>query len=170
MTPSPTIAMVMGVSGVGKTTVATALADRLGWSFQEGDTLHPPANIAKMGAGEPLTDDDRAPWLDQVKAWIDAQIERGSPGVITCSALKRAYRDRIRAGRRTIALVFVEGDHDLIARRLEGRDGHFMPRALLGSQFATLEPPTPDEHPIIVSAGDPPDEQLRRIEHALRSL
>ncbi|HEX4181106.1 MAG TPA: gluconokinase [Caulobacteraceae bacterium] len=167
MTGPPLVAAVMGVSGVGKTTVGTALARRLGWSFQEGDALHPAANVAKMGAGLPLTDDDRAPWLGRVKAWIDARLDERQAGVITCSALKRSYRDLIRAGRPGVVLVFITADRNLIAGRLGERHGHFMPPALLPSQFAALEPPAPDEHPITVSADEPLDEQVMRIEKAL---
>jgi gluconokinase len=167
---APLVVIVMGVSGVGKTTVGAALASDLGWSFQEGDALHPAANIAKMSAGQALTDDDRGPWLDQVKAWIDVQIEQGLAGVITCSALKRSYRDRIRAGRRNIALVFVRGDQTLIAERLKTRSGHFMPPALLASQFAALEPPAAEEQAIVVSAEEALQSQLRQIEQALWAL
>ena len=165
--PPPTVSIVMGVSGVGKTTLGEALAKRLGWPFQEGDALHPATNVAKMKAGQPLDDADRGPWLDRIKAWIDGQLAQGQPGVITCSALKRAYRDRLRAGRGSVAIVFIAADFDLIAGRLKTRSGHFMPPSLLASQFAALEPPEQDEHPIVVSAAQELEAQIERIERAL---
>jgi len=155
----PLVVLVMGVSGVGKTTLAQALAAALGWPFQEGDALHPPENVAKMAAGVALSDDDRGPWLDRIKAWIAARREAGEPGVITCSALKRAYRDRIlgsAAERLGVALVFLAAPEAVIAARLARRRGHFMPPTLLASQFATLEAPGPAEHPLVVDATQPP--------------
>jgi gluconokinase len=149
----PTVAVMMGVSGSGKTTIGKALARNLGWAFQEGDELHPAANIAKMKSGVPLTDHDRAPWLAKVEAWISSALRQGRSGVIACSALKRAYRDQIVAGRATVRLVFLQGGHDLIAERLSHRRGHFMPPALLASQFATLEAPAEAEHAITVDIG-----------------
>ncbi len=143
----------MGVSGSGKSTVAAVLAGRLGWDFEEGDDLHPQANVDKMAAGRPLTDGDRWPWLDRVKAWIDAHLDRGTSGVITCSALKRSYRDVLR--RDGVVFVLLYGDRDTIAARLATRQGHFMPVALLDSQFATLEPPGEDEAAIRVDIGRP---------------
>lgn len=146
----------MGVSGCGKTTVGRRLAARLHWAFQEGDRLHPPANVAKMKSGQPLTDADRAPWLAAVAGAIDAWRRAGGHGVITCSALRRAYRRRIIGDREDVGLVYLQGSRDLIAGRLAARRGHFMPAGLLDSQLATLEPPGPEEHPITVSiAGDP---------------
>jgi carbohydrate kinase (thermoresistant glucokinase family) len=149
------IAVVMGVSGCGKTTIGEALARRLGWGFADADTFHPPANIAKMSAGQPLDDGDRAPWLAAIAAWIDAWRGRGECGVVSCSALKRRYREVIVGGRPDVCLVHLDGGRDLIASRLAGRHGHFMPGALLDSQFAALEPPDPDEHPLIVSIDRP---------------
>src|ERR1700761_7500753 len=146
----PPVLVLMGVSGSGKSTVAALLAGRLGWDFQEGDDLHPPANIAKMKAGVPLTDADRAPWRAKVEAWIADELRQGRSGVIACSALKAAYREQIVAGRSNVRLVFLKGDHDLIAGRLAKRRGHFMPPSLLDSQFADLQAPTPSEHVITV--------------------
>ena len=150
MSDAATVLVVMGVSGVGKTTLAKAIAERLGWPFQEGDDLHPAANIAKMTAGQPLTDADRLPWLDAIGAWIDGQQRRNQSGVITCSALKRAYRDRLANGRPGVTFVFIRLDRAAIAARMAARKGHLMPPSLLASQFADLEPPGPDEPVIIV--------------------
>jgi carbohydrate kinase (thermoresistant glucokinase family) len=149
---SAKILVVMGVSGVGKTVVAQAVAEHLGWAFQEGDALHPEANIRKMSAGEPLTDADRKPWLEAVAAWIGRQLAGHECGVITCSALKRAYRELIMGGRAGIRLVYLEAREPVIAARLAARSGHFMPPGLLASQLETLEEPTADEHPIVVDA------------------
>ncbi|HEX5318662.1 MAG TPA: gluconokinase [Stellaceae bacterium] len=143
------IAVVMGVSGAGKTTVGEALARRLGWNFEDGDTLHPPENIAKMRAGQPLDDGDRAPWLGAIAARIGAWREAGENGVVTCSALRRRYRDAIVGD--GVRLVYLDGNPRVIAERLAGRRGHFMPAGLLDSQFAALEPPGPDERAVIVS-------------------
>ena len=149
------ILVVMGVSGVGKTAVARAVADRLGWNFQEGDALHPEANIRKMSSGEPLTDADRQPWLEAVAAWIDRQLAANACGAMTCSALKRAYRERIVGGRSGVRLVYLRASERVIAARLAARSGHFMPPQLLKSQFEILEEPTADEHPIIIDASLP---------------
>lgn len=146
------ILVVMGVSGVGKTVVARAVATRLGWAFQEGDALHPRINIRKMSAGEPLTDADRWPWLEAVSAWIDRQLDRRASGVITCSALKRAYRDMIMTGRPDVRIVYLKTSEPVIAARLADRSGHFMPPGLLHSQLETLEEPTTDERPIVADA------------------
>lgn len=153
----PLILVVMGVSGSGKTSVAQALAARLGWAFEEGDRLHPPGNIAKMAMGRPLTDADRRPWLEAVAAWIDGQRARGLAGVITCSALKRAYRQQIIGDRPEVRLVYLRGDRSLIADRLAHRSGHFMPAGLLPSQFEALEPPGADEHPLTVDIARTPE-------------
>jgi ribose 5-phosphate isomerase A len=150
---SPPILVMMGVSGSGKSTIAEALSARLGWPFEEGDSLHPEANIAKMHAGIPLTDADRLPWLERVAGWIDAQRSRKQPGIITCSALKRAYRQIIIGDRPEVRLVYLRGGHDLIAEHLAGRHGHFMPPALLRSQIDTLEEPDPSEDPLTVDVG-----------------
>lgn len=159
----------MGVSGSGKTTVAVPLAARLGWPFQEGDALHPAANIAKMAAGVPLDDADRAPWLAAIDAWIDARAQAGEAGVVTCSALKRAYRDQLRRGRPQVVIVYLQGSPAVIAARLALRHGHFMPPTLLASQLATLEPPTPDEGAIVVDVDQPPAAQVSVIVAALET-
>ena len=155
MSGEATVLVVMGVSGVGKTTLGEALASRLGWDFIDGDALHPAANIAKMKAGIPLTDADRAPWLDAVATWIDGQLTAGRPGVVTCSALKRAYRDRLDAGRPSVSFVYIQLDQADVAERMAARKGHFFAQSLLASQFADLEPPQADE-PVIVLDGAQP--------------
>ena len=152
---SPPILVIMGVSGAGKSTIAEELAARLGWSFMEGDTLHPKVNVAKMHAGIPLTDADRLPWLERVAAWIDGQRARKQPGIITCSALRRSYRRIIIGDRPEVRLVYLRGGRDLIARHLAERDGHFMPASLLQSQIDTLEEPGPEEDPLTVDVGPP---------------
>jgi gluconokinase len=152
----PVIVIVMGVSGSGKTTVAALLAAALGWQFQEGDDLHPAANVAKMRSGTPLTDADRLPWLGKIAEEIDRWRERGLSGVVTCSALKRSYRDIIIGGRPEVHLAYLKGSYELIQSRLAARHEHFMPAALLESQFATLEEPTSDEHPILIDVGGKP--------------
>jgi gluconokinase len=153
----------MGVSGAGKTTLAEALAERLGWRFQEGDALHPAANIAKMAAGRALDDADRWPWLDAVGAWIDGCVAIGRPGVITCSALKRAYRDRLCADRPGVRFAFIRAPRATIAARLERRASHFMPPGLLASQFEALEPPGPGEPVIVVDGHGSPSEQVDAV-------
>ncbi|MCV7381210.1 gluconokinase [Mycobacterium alsense] len=140
----------MGVSGSGKSTVGAALARRLGVPFIDADTLHPPANIAKMAAGEPLTDDDRRPWLDRVGEWLAAHRDGG---VVSCSALKRTYRDRLRAHCPPVTFLHLRGSPELIGARLAARLGHFMPAALLRSQFDALEPLGADEDGMTVDAG-----------------
>jgi ribose 5-phosphate isomerase A len=160
---SPPILIIMGVSGTGKTTIAKELTARLGWPFEEGDSLHPEVNIAKMYAGIPLTDADREPWLARVAAWIDAQRAKKQPGIITCSALKRSYRQIIIGDRPEARLVYLRGGRDLIAQRLAGRDGHFMPPSLLQSQIDTLEEPGPGEDPLTVDLGPPPDQMTGEI-------
>jgi carbohydrate kinase (thermoresistant glucokinase family) len=145
----------MGVSGSGKSTVGAALAERLGWKFIDGDALHPPVNVAKMHAGQPLDDRDREPWLDAIAAQIDSWIEHRTPGIIACSALKRRYRDRIIGDRVGVRLIYLDGSREVIAKRLAMRRGHFMPTSLLDSQFATLEPPGADENAIVVGIDRP---------------
>ena len=158
MRAAPSILVVMGVSGSGKTTVAALLAGRLHWDFEDADDLHPAANIAKMHAGIPLTDADRWPWLRAVAGWIDASRAAGRHGVVACSALRRSYRDIIIGSRPDVQLVYLKGDQQLISARLACRHGHFMPTGLLESQFEALEEPTADEHPIVVSINRRPRE------------
>ena len=153
----PPILVIMGVSGAGKSTVAEELVARLGWPFEEGDALHPAMNIAKMHAGIPLTDADRKPWLERVAAWIDGQRAKKQPGIITCSALKRSYRQIIIGDRPEVRLVYLRGGRDLLAEHLAGRHGHFMPAGLLLSQIDTLEEPDPSEDALIVDEGAPAD-------------
>ncbi len=152
-----TIIVVMGVASSGKTTVAAGLAHSLGWAFRDADSFHPPANIAKMSAGLPLADADRWPWLDAIVAWMNEKNDAAEPAVVTCSALKRCYRDRLRTSRATIRLVHVHGSKELLAERIASRKAHFMPPALLDSQFATLEMPTPDELAYRIDAKHEPD-------------
>ena len=161
----PTILVVMGVTGSGKSTIAALLAGRLGWDLGEGDDLHPEANVAKMSAGIPLTDDDRWPWLDKIAEWIDEHSAAHESGIVTCSALKRSYRDRLR--RPEVIFVYLAGSRDLIAGRLTKRLHHFMPMSLLDSQLGTLEPPGPDEQALTVSLIGPPTQQVREILAAL---
>ena len=160
-----TVLVLMGVSGSGKSTVAALLARRLSWDLEEGDDLHPAANVAKMASGEPLTDADRWPWLDRVAGWIRRELDTGRSGIITCSALKRSYRDRLRAP--GVTFVYLNGTHDLIAQRLAERRGHYMPGALLDSQFADLEPPGPDEDCLWVDIGPPAASQADQVIEAL---
>ncbi len=157
------VLVIMGVSGSGKSTVARPLADRLGWPFQEGDELHPAANVAKMKAGIALDDADRAPWLDAIAGWISARLSAGTGGVITCSALKHAYRDRLRTAGAGLVFVYLKGSKTVIGERIANRRGHFMPAALLDSQFATLEEPTPDEHAIVVDIDQSVEAQVNDI-------
>jgi gluconokinase len=152
-----TIAIVMGVSGSGKTTIARGLADAEGWILLEGDQFHPPANIAKMKAGVPLTDEDRWPWLRAIAEREDELLAAGQSAVVACSALKRAYRAILTGERGDTLLVYLRGSKQLIAERMKARKGHFMPAALLDSQFADLEEPGADERPIIVDIGGPVD-------------
>jgi carbohydrate kinase (thermoresistant glucokinase family) len=150
-TTTPGVVVVMGVSGSGKTTVGDALAKRLGWRYEDGDKFHPATNVAKMSAGQPLTDEDRWPWLRAIAAEIDRLIAAGEHAVIACSALRRAYRDILVHGRGDVRIVYLFGTQPLIAERLNHRKGHFMPPGLLASQFGTLEPPTADERAVTVS-------------------
>jgi gluconokinase len=148
---NPCALVVMGVSGSGKSTIADKLAERLGWICEDGDRFHPASNIAKMSAGHPLTDQDRWPWLQAIADEIDRLCKDGEHAVIACSALKRAYRDVLVHGRNDVRIVYLDGTETLIAGRLAQRKGHFMPAGLLASQFRTLEPPGPGEHPVTVS-------------------
>ena len=160
---NPVIIVVMGVSGSGKSTVAALLAAALGCQFQEGDDLHPRENVEKMRGGTPLTDADRMPWLRKIAEEIDGWRARGECGVLTCSALKRSYRNIIIGDRRDVMLVYLKGSRDVIHRRMAARHEHYMPVALLDSQFATLEEPTPDERPITLDVGGKPAEIAHEI-------
>ncbi len=153
----PCVIVVMGVAGSGKTTVARRLARRLGWPFLEGDALHPRANVEKMRSGVALTDADRAPWLDAIAAWIAETRAAGLHRVVACSALRRAYRERLAHGREDVVFVYLRGERALLDRRLGAREGHFMPASLLASQLAALEPPGPGENAIMVAIEGPPE-------------
>jgi gluconokinase len=149
------ILIVGGVSGSGKTTVGALIAGRLRWRFADADSFHPEANVAKMRSGVPLTDEDRAPWLRAVADWMDARIAVGQSAVITCSALKRAYRDTLLSGRPDATMIFLQVSKDVLARRVATRPGHFFPGKLLDSQLETLEPPAPDERvQTVLAEGD----------------
>ncbi|WP_235560176.1 gluconokinase [Microbacterium sp. Leaf288] len=160
------ILVLMGPSGTGKSTVGAMLSGRLGWPFQEGDDLHPAANVEKMRRGHALTDADRIPWLELVAAWIDERRAAGEPGIVTCSALKRSYRDILR--RDNVTFVNFTGDAAVVRDRMMRRQGHFMPPALLDSQFATLEAPGPDEQAIDIDIALPPEDQAALVASALR--
>jgi gluconokinase len=165
---APAVLVVMGVSGSGKTTVAALLADRLGWALADADSFHSAANARKMQSGVALTDEDRWPWLQAIAAWLDAVRRAGGRGVVACSALKRSYRDILLGGRADVRLVYLKGDAELIRRRLAKRREHFMPAALLRSQFDALEEPEPDEDPIVVSIDVDPEAIVARIVAELR--
>ena len=151
--------VVMGVSGAGKSTVGRLIAARLDCAFRDADSFHPKANIEKMKSGQPLTDEDRWPWLCAISAWIEEHRAAGTTCVATCSALKRVYRDLVTGNQRTdVRLVYLQGDIDLIEARLKARTGHFMPPALLRSQFEALEEPRADEHAIAVPIDETPEE------------
>ncbi|HEX3335326.1 MAG TPA: gluconokinase [Jatrophihabitans sp.] len=151
----------MGVSGCGKSTIAGLLAGRLGWPLQEGDDLHPAANIAKMAAGQPLTDADRRLWLVRVREWAAEREARGESGIVTCSALKRRYRDVLRDEH--VFFVYLAGTREQLLARLTARQGHFMPASLLDSQLADLEPPGADEQAIRIDIGPSPADQATAI-------
>lgn len=150
-TKAPCALITMGVSGSGKTTIADKLAERLGWTCEDGDKYHPKSNVEKMRAGHPLTDEDRWPWLNAIADEIERVCRARGHVVVACSALKRTYRDVLLRGRDDVRIVFLNGTQKLIADRLAARKGHFMPPGLLDSQFRTLEPPRPDENAIDVS-------------------
>ena len=165
---TPHVVVVMGVAGTGKTTIGPLLAARLGVPYAEGDDFHPQANIAKMSAGHPLTDDDRWPWLDAIGRW--AHDRDGLGGVVSSSALKRSYRDRLRAEAPGVVFVHLTGDRALIEDRMSHRQGHFMPTALLDSQFATLQPLEADEAGVSVDVSGDPGEITERAVAALQGL
>ncbi len=164
---SADLVVVMGVSGSGKTTVAEGIAARMHWLFAEGDDFHSAANVAKMHSGTPLTDEDRWPWLRSIREWIGEQEEAGVSAVITCSALRRVYRDMLREGHTHVRFCHVTAPEALIQSRVEQRAGHYMPASLLPSQLATLEPLAPDEPGVVVS-GDGPETQV--LARALAAL
>jgi len=157
----------MGVSGVGKSTVAKGLSTVLGWTYAEGDAFHSAANVAKMASGHPLTDEDRWPWLRAIGAWMDEQIAAGEPSVVTCSALRRAYRDLLDGGRPQVCFLHLEAGEDLVAGRISHRTDHYMPASLLQSQYDTLEPLEDDEPGVSVSVDGTAPEVLRRAIDAL---
>ena len=151
----PSVLVVMGVSGSGKTTVAALLAGRLGWELGDADDWHSPANVRKMHGGTPLTDDDRWPWLASIAAWIDATRSTGRHAILACSALKRAYRDVLIGNRSDVRLVYLRGEESLIHTRQAARLNHYMPASLVRSQFEALETPGPDERPLIADVDAP---------------
>ncbi len=155
--------VVMGVSGSGKTTVADLLAKRLGWTFVEGDRLHPPANVEKMRQEIPLTDADREPWLDRIGEELTAWRRHGLSGILTCSALKRAYRDHIRAARPDVRFVYLKGSEAMIGARIGARHHEYMPSSLLRSQFETLEEPAPNEGVVAIEASESTDAEIAEI-------
>jgi gluconokinase len=163
----PQVIVVMGVSGSGKTTVARGIADVMGWEFAEGDDFHPRANVEKMAGGHPLTDEDRWPWLRLIGDWISTKESRGESAVVTCSALRRVYRDLLREGRPHVRFCHVSAPSELIQHRMEERKGHYMPPSLLPSQLATLEPLEDDEPGVVVTTEGSPEDVLDR---ALRAL
>jgi gluconokinase len=164
----PCALVVMGVSGSGKSTIADKLAERLRWSYEDGDRFHPASNVAKMSAGHPLTDEDRWPWLQAIADEIDRLCKAGEHAVIACSALKRAYRSILVHGRNDVRMIYLRGTQDLIANRLARRKDHFMPPGLLDSQFKTLEPPDASENPVTVSIDASVDAIVEDIVRQLR--
>ena len=164
---APCALVVMGVSGSGKTTIAVMLADRLGWMFADADHFHPPGNIVKMRSGAPLTEADRAPWLQAVAAEIASWLAAGRCGVMACSALRRSYRDVLRGSHPNVRFLYLKGDPATIARRLTGRHDHFMPASLLASQLEVLEEPGPDENPIVVGIEGTPGEIVEQVQARL---
>ena len=166
----PLVLIVMGVSGAGKTTVAEHLAADLGWAFHEGDSLHPAANVEKMRRGESLTDVDRAPWLAIIARWVADRVAAGEPGIITCSALKRAYRDQIIGGHKEVRLVYLHGDRATLEHHVTARHHEYMPPALLDSQLQTLEEPGADEPVIQVDVGGSVEETVAAVKRQLEAI
>ena len=164
----PPLVVVMGVSGSGKTTVGAAIAQRLGVPFADADDFHPPENITKMSAGIPLDDDDRRPWLETIAAWLAAHAEQG--GVVSCSALKRSYRTILASQAPQSVFVHLHGERDVVAARVAGRPGHFMPAALVDSQFSTLEPLASDEPGVVIDLDQPVDTLVEQSVTALTHL
>lgn len=163
------ILVMMGVSGCGKSTIGRIVAMQHGWRFAEGDDLHPPDNVAKMARGIPLDDADRAPWLDRVAALLDRWQAEGTQGVVTCSSLKRAYRQRIIGKRMGVRLVYLHTPRAVLAARLEHRHGHYMPASLLDSQLAALEPPRADEAPIEIDVSGSANESTALVNARLQT-
>ncbi len=153
----PAVIVLMGVSGSGKSTIGVALSQKLGWPYADADEFHPAANVAKMSAGQPLTDEDRWPWLAAIAAHIDIARAEGRHAIVSCSALKRVYRDILIGARDDVRLVLLDGTKEEIFARMRARKDHFMPLALLDSQFATLERPGVDERPVVVSIDGTPE-------------
>ncbi len=164
----PKVLVIMGVAGSGKSTTGARLSKELGWQFRDADSFHPQSNIDKMSKAMPLTDADRQPWLAAIAGWIDDCRRKGEPGIVSCSALKRVYREVLMAHRPDVRLVYLRGDHALIAGRMGRRKNHFMPAALLDSQFATLEEPQIDEHPFVVNIALTPNRVVEVIITGLR--
>ncbi len=165
----PAVLVVMGVSGSGKSTIGSQLAIALRWDFEDGDWFHPARNIDKMQAGIPLTDEDRAPWLIAIADFIDRARLEGVHAVVACSALKRRYRSVIIGKRPDVRLIYLEGDMELIGRRIAARHEHFMPATLLRSQFDALEEPGPEENPLVVSIEPRPREIVANILEQLKA-
>ena len=165
----PQVVIIMGVSGAGKSTIGTLLAEKLHWKFEDADSFHPPANVEKMRKRIPLNDDDRKPWLEAIAKRIDEILAAGEHGVITCSALRRRYRDILIDGRKGVRLVHLQGTEPVIARRMAARQDHFMPTSLLRSQFEALEQPTPDENPVVVSIEPSPIQIVDKIISELKA-
>ncbi|MDH6109316.1 carbohydrate kinase (thermoresistant glucokinase family) [Kitasatospora sp. MAP12-15] len=165
----PTVIVVLGVSGAGKSTVGSLLAARLGWPFEDADDLHAPQSRARMAAGHRLTDQERGPWLRAVAHWMDERLRAGESAVVACSALKRAYRDVLRDGRPEVQLLYLRGSRELIAKRLSERHGHFFPAGLLDSQFADLEEPSADEQPWVAPLTDTPEAIVGAVLERLRT-
>jgi carbohydrate kinase (thermoresistant glucokinase family) len=157
------VVLLMGASGCGKSTIGRLLSDHTGWPFADADLLHSPQAVAKMHAGIPLTDADRWPWLHQVADWVAQRHAEGGPGIVGCSALKRAYRDLLRTADPDLRIVYLQADPDLLRERLAHRRGHFFAPALLTAQLRDLEEPTADERPIIVHIGQPAEVTARSI-------
>jgi carbohydrate kinase (thermoresistant glucokinase family) len=161
------VIVLMGVSSSGKSTIGVRLAELLGWPFRDADSFHPPANIAKMRRGIALQDSDRWPWLDAIAAWIDAQLEQGQSGLVSCSALKRSYRRRLVRDRTDVRLVYLQGSFELISERMQRRRDHFMPVSLLKTQFDILEAPAADENALVISIAQPAERVAETIIAAL---
>ena len=161
--------VLMGVAGCGKTTAAINLHNALGWPVAEADDFHPEANIAKMSRGTPLTDADRRPWLESLRAWMSEQADRGTRTIVTCSALKRSYRDLLVGAHGRVLFIHLVADEDALRERMEHREGHFMPSALLPSQFADLEPLADDEDGVTVTSRPAPEQTLGAILAALET-